>query len=176
MDRGGDAANVVRQVNAVPDSVLAMADGLLVAEPAGERFSRLHFCWGGCMVACADVSRAWLAQCWVWVSEMDPFQLLPPLRESLVSGAPTVLWAFIGRMVWHIDRVRYGHRRFYSVHLLWELGVAVGIGLVGDGLATWLDITGKPVIALTVAVAHIGPGGFEHAIPRYLARRVPPEA
>lgn len=95
------------------------------------------------------------------------------VTEVLLPLGLTILWAFIGRLVWHIRKVESGERRFFSPHLIWELGLAVGVGIVADGVVAWLGLTGKPAVALIVVLSYLGPGGLERLFWHFAERWAP---
>ena len=94
---------------------------------------------------------------------MPAWQALPlAFRDVIASSAMVVSAALAGRMLWHVRQVQYRHRRFFSANLCLELITAVCVGWAADGVANWLELTGKPAIAFIIVVSYIGPGGLEH--------------
>lgn len=99
------------------------------------------------------------------------FEKLPPeLLQSIYSAIWTFLMAWIGRLTWHVYQVQKGTRRFWSLHLVWELITALAIGFVADGLVHYYGLGGKIGTGLTVAVAYLGPRGLEVLMLRALKR------
>jgi Na+/glutamate symporter len=97
---------------------------------------------------------------------------IPSWLERLITGFGTALSAaWVGRMMWHIRAVQMGKRKFWSLHLLWEVPVAIGMALIADGIAEWIGLTGKTTIALIAAVSYLGPHGIEAAMSKLLDRR-----
>lgn len=82
-----------------------------------------------------------------------------------------VIMAYIGRLAWHASEVQRGRRQWWSKHLVWELIAAVAIGLVADGVASHLGLTGAPRTAAIVAIAYLGPRGIEALVIRILESR-----
>ncbi|MFD0387695.1 phage holin family protein [Tistrella bauzanensis] len=59
----------------------------------------------------------------------------------------------------------------FSKHLWWELVAAVAIGMIADGMAHQLGLTGPPRTAAIVTIAYLGPRGLEELIVRLIATR-----
>ena len=93
------------------------------------------------------------------------------LRTTYDLLALPILVAYVGRLAWHTAEVQRGRRRFFSIHLLWELVAAIAIGLVADGVAAHLGLVGAPRTAAIVALAYLGPRGLEDRGGRLLAAR-----
>ncbi|MEO5376154.1 MAG: hypothetical protein H7840_18215 [Alphaproteobacteria bacterium] len=81
---------------------------------------------------------------------------MPPwldhLREVAIDFTATLFWAVIGRLLYHTRLVQQGKRPFIGKQLWLEFPVALGLGFVADGLASWLSLTGKPAVAVIVSV------------------------
>ena len=77
----------------------------------------------------------------------------------------TVLASFVGRMMHHVRQVQRQTRRFWSAHLLWEIPVAIGMGLIADSVANWLGLSEATRVGFIAAVAYLGP----HAIDEIFA-------
>ena len=93
------------------------------------------------------------------------------LRAQIDILSLPVIMAYIGRLAWHASEVQRGRRRWWSAHLVWELIAAVAIGLVADGVAAHLGLSGAPRTAAIVAIAYLGPRGLEDLVGRLLAAR-----
>jgi hypothetical protein len=99
------------------------------------------------------------------------WNLVPePLRTPLLSFLCTSVWAWIGRMMWHVAQVQRQKRRFWSWHLLWETLTAVGVGLVADGVVEYFGLTGNLKTAVVVGIAYLGPRGVENLVMSGLIR------
>ena len=97
--------------------------------------------------------------------------LLPPdLQHSAWSAIATIVLAWLGRLMYHVRKVQRGERKFFSLHLIWELATAVCIGFVADGIASYLGLSGKPAMAMVIVVAYLGPGGIEAILFKILER------
>ncbi len=99
-------------------------------------------------------------------------ELLPPeLWQSIISGLSTIGAALLGRLVWHTRQVQKAERKFVSMHLIWELPIALGIGFTADGFLDWYAIEeGNIRTAAIIAISYLGPGGIEHLIGRYFMK------
>ena len=76
------------------------------------------------------------------------------------SAAGAGALGLLGRML-HLARV---DRRPLGWSLLWELPVAIGMGIVGKGLADYFNLDGFTEYAVTISVAYVGPRVIDLAI------------
>lgn len=90
----------------------------------------------------------------------DPFAWSADAIAFVKGMTVTFVASLLGRLMFHARAAQRGTRRFFSWHLVWELPVAVGMGLIGDALATWLALTEGTRVGFIAAVAYLGP----HAI------------
>lgn len=96
---------------------------------------------------------------------------LPPQWRDLIAGLGLpVLFAWLGRLMWHVREVQHARRRFWSLHLVWEVITALAIGFVADGIAAHLGLAGRPATALVIVLSYLGPGGIEALLMRVAAR------
>lgn len=92
--------------------------------------------------------------------------------EQVLALIGLTLTAGLGRIVYIIGLVRRGERRFWSWNLMWELPVAIFMGLIGLGLAEWLQVADRwQETAIIAACGYLGPRGFESWIERALVSR-----
>lgn len=103
----------------------------------------------------------------------DKYHSFTELLNAWGGGAGTTLFgALIGRAMWHAQEVRKSRRKFFGAELLWELPIAVGMALIGEGLASWLQF-GQPVsTGLIAALAYLGPRGAEVLFMRWFGAKV----
>lgn len=101
---------------------------------------------------------------------MDKPHLPPELLQAAWSFVVTWLLAGLGRLVWHVNEVSRGKRRFFSLWLVWETLTALAIGFVAEGIADYMGLAGKPAIAAIIVVSYLGPRGVEALIVRVLDR------
>lgn len=97
------------------------------------------------------------------------FEHLSPEVKQILTGLAGVLpTAALGRALAHHQLVRLGHRKVFSKELLWELPTVAFVGIVGGGLATYLDLplmAGHAVVAMT---AYLGPRGIEVLLTKWV--------
>ena len=94
---------------------------------------------------------------------MDNDTMYEALRNLLGGAATTVVAALAGRMMYHTSEVKKKNRKFFGRELVWELPVAFGMGLVGEGVAAYMELSETVGVALIVALAYLGPRGIEVA-------------
>jgi hypothetical protein len=82
---------------------------------------------------------------------------------GLLAGALGVL----GRLL----AMAQGPRPALGWSLLWELPAAIGLGIIGKGLADWLHLDGFPEYAVTIAVSYTGPRAIDMLIESWRARK-----
>ncbi|MBB4007822.1 phage holin family protein [Allorhizobium taibaishanense] len=92
----------------------------------------------------------------------EKISTLAEVLTAWFGGAgTTIIGAILGRAMWHGQEVRRARRRPLGPELLWELPIAIGMAMVGEGLAGWLNV-GQPVsTGLIAALAYMGPRGAE---------------
>lgn len=93
--------------------------------------------------------------------------------NSIFGGALTTLaGAFIGRAMWHSGEVKAKRRRLLGWELLWEIPIAIGMAIIGEGLGSWLGL-GPPASTAVVAVlSYLGPRGAEALLEKWIAARL----
>lgn len=80
-----------------------------------------------------------------------------PLVADLFKAAVAIAAGVIGRLMYHAREVQALRRPPFSWHLVWELPVAIGMGLVAAGAADHFDLARLPTIALIVGISYLGP-------------------
>jgi hypothetical protein len=103
----------------------------------------------------------------------DKYNSLYELLNAWGGGAlATIIGALLGRVMWHSSEARKGHRKFFGAELLWEFPVAIGMALIGEGLASYLGIN-QPVVStgLIAALAYLGPRGVEALLLRWFTKK-----
>lgn len=103
----------------------------------------------------------------------DKYNSLVGLLDAWFGGAfTTLIGAFIGRIMWHAQEVKKARRKFLGRELIWELPIAVGMALIGEGLASWMQF-GQPVsTGLIAALAYLGPRGAEVLFMKWFGAKV----
>jgi MFS superfamily sulfate permease-like transporter len=96
-----------------------------------------------------------------------PEKSIPPdIQATLLAAGWAILWAFTGRLLYVLNLVRLGKRKgFVSAQTIWELGVAIGMGVVAGGLAEYLGLAGLTSAGFIAAASYLGP----HVIEIFLA-------
>ncbi len=69
----------------------------------------------------------------------------------------TLFASTVGRLMFHARQVQAGERHFWSWQLLRELPVAIGMGLIADGGASYLELADGQRTAFIAIVAYLGP-------------------
>lgn len=100
------------------------------------------------------------------------------LDSKLPTDLVQAAWSFVatwglaglGRLLFHVQEVGKGRRRFVSWHLLWETLTALSIGFVAEGVTAYFDLSGKVAIAVIIVVSYLGPRGIEALIERLMDR------
>ena len=96
--------------------------------------------------------------------------LPPEMQHTLLGFLWAVWWALIGRGLYHANLVRQGRRRFWSWTLVWELMIAIGMGVVAGGAAEWLELKGMTAAGFIAAASYRGPRTIE-AVQAWAERR-----
>lgn len=99
----------------------------------------------------------------------DKYQTLSEMLQAWFGGGVTTLIAALtGRLMWHTAEVRRSKRSFFGWELLWELPFAVGMGLIGEGVATYIDAGPLLRPAIVGGLAYLGPRGTEVLLAKLL--------
>lgn len=94
--------------------------------------------------------------------------------SNLIGGAATTLFgASMGRLMWHSSEVRKGQRRFVGPELIWEIPVAIGMAIIGEAIASYLDASATVSTGIVALAAYIGPRGAEVLLTKWLSRSAP---
>lgn len=97
---------------------------------------------------------------------------LAEVISNFVGGAGlTVVGALAGRLMWHVGEVRKSRRRFLGWELAWELPVAFGMGLVGEGAASYFNLDHTASVGAIVCLAYLGPRGVEAVWAKWAAKK-----
>ena len=100
-------------------------------------------------------------------------QSLADLINYWTGGVGATLGgAWLGRLMWHVTEARKARRRFFGRELFWELPIAIGMALMGEGLAAWLSIGQPASTGLIAALSYLGPRGIEVLFLKWASRRM----
>ena len=93
------------------------------------------------------------------------------INSAFGGAVTTLIGAFTGRLMYHSGEVKLGRRRFFGKELLWEIPVAIGMAIIGEAVASHLDL-GQPVrTGLVATLAYLGPRGAEALMTAWLCRK-----
>lgn len=99
-------------------------------------------------------------------------QTVADLLMTWFGGAGTTLiGAAVGRAMWHVAEARKAKRKFIGPELFWELPIAFGMALIGDGLASYLTLGQPTSTGLVAALAYLGPRGAEVLFMKWFGRK-----
>ncbi|RYC10190.1 phage holin family protein [Ciceribacter ferrooxidans] len=103
----------------------------------------------------------------------EKFSTLTEMLNSWVGGAgTTMIGALIGRLMWHTNEVKKDRRKFFGKELLWELPIAIGMAIIGEGLSRYLGLAQPVSTGLIAALAYLGPRGAEVLLMKWSPRWV----
>lgn len=96
----------------------------------------------------------------------NPLGLIQWLYSTIGGAATAFLVAILGRLMYHTQEVRKKNRKFISWELVWELPCALGMAIIGDGLATYLQLDDAMRTSLIAMLSFLGPRWIEVIIYR----------
>lgn len=92
--------------------------------------------------------------------------------QKFAGGAGTALIsAFVGRLMYHAGEARAGRRPAFGLFLVWEIPMAIGMALIGDGAGEYLELTDSQTVALIAVLSYLGPRGICAALDRWGSNR-----
>ncbi len=94
--------------------------------------------------------------------------LVDGLQRIIGGGATSFLAGVAGRLMWHVGEVRAKRRPVLSWALCWELPLAFGMALIGDGLGDYLGLTDTATIGVITTLSYFGPRGAGAFLERWL--------
>lgn len=75
------------------------------------------------------------------------------VRDMASGGLLAGVLGLLGRLL----ALSQPPRQALGWSLIWELPAAIALGILGKGLADWLNLNGFPNYAVTIAVSYTGP-------------------
>lgn len=63
----------------------------------------------------------------------------------------------LGRLMFHARQVQLGRRKPLTWALAWDLPIALGMGWIALGIATWLRMPQEVTVSIALVVAYLGP-------------------
>lgn len=103
----------------------------------------------------------------------EPMDIPPPMAETITGGSLAALWGLVGRLMYRARSASLGRRRFFDIALLYELPIAIGTGIIGQGIADYYGLTGWTATACIVTAGYLGPGFVEAIVWRLVDRYAP---
>lgn len=92
------------------------------------------------------------------------------MRELAAQGATAGGLGLLGRLL----ALAHSAGRPTGWSLLWEVPTAIGMGIVGKGVAEYLAVDGFQHYAVVIAVAYTGPRVIDLILARYAMKQKPP--
>jgi hypothetical protein len=103
-----------------------------------------------------------------------PHGLIDAIDQVMGGALTSLAGALAGRFMWHSGEVKLGKRNFFGKELLWEIPVAVGMALIGEALASYLELQQPVSTGLVAALAYLGPRGAEALLSSWWQPPKPP--
>jgi len=97
--------------------------------------------------------------------------LIDTVRSFSGGAGVTIIGAALGRIMWHIGEVRKQNRKFFSIELLWEIPIALGMGFFGEAAANWMGANDHVQIGVIIMLSYLGPRGVEAFFTRWLSKK-----
>jgi hypothetical protein len=94
------------------------------------------------------------------------------MRELASQGIGAGLLGLLGRIL----ALAHNSGRPTGWSLLWEVPIAIGMGIIGKGVAEYLEVRGFQHYAVVIAVAYTGPRIIDLALARYAATKTKKES
>lgn len=92
--------------------------------------------------------------------------------DAWLGGAGlTLVGAALGRVMWHVQQARKGFRKFIGREIVYELPIALGMALIGEGLASWLNLQQPASTGLIAMGAYLGPRGAEVTLTKWFGKK-----
>lgn len=105
----------------------------------------------------------------------DKQQTVVDLLQAWFGGAGTTLiGAALGRFMLHVSEARKAKRKFFGPELVWELPIAIGMAIIGEGMAAYLSLGHPTSTGLVAALAYLGPRGAEVLFMKWFGKKTDP--
>lgn len=85
------------------------------------------------------------------------------VRDLATHGFIAGVMGVLGRLL----ALATSARRPSGWNLLWEIPLAIAMGVIGKGIADYFTLTGFPNFAVIIAVSYTGPRLIDIALSRY---------
>lgn len=96
------------------------------------------------------------------VQNLDGFNMHDVAPWAWTGGA-----GFLGRLMYHAKQAQLGKRRFFSLAMLLDLPIALGMGWVMYGFTVWFKLPMEVTISAAIIGAYIGPRGVDQLFERW---------
>ncbi len=97
--------------------------------------------------------------------------LIEAINTALGGAATALAAAIIGRGMFHAQEVRARRRPILSWDLIWEVPLAVGMALIGEGLAEYWELSRSVGTALIAVLSYLGPRGVGALFETWIGRK-----
>ena len=81
--------------------------------------------------------------------------------NALGPWAATGGAGMLGRLMFHARQVQMGRRKPFTWALFWDIPIALGMGWIALGLASWLGVRHEVMVSIALVVAYLGPYGMD---------------
>lgn len=96
--------------------------------------------------------------------------LIETINNFLGGAATTLIGAGAGRLMYHSAEVKSGKRRFFGKELLWEVPIAIGMGIIGEALSGYFSLDQPMQTGLIAMLAYLGPRFAERTFELWVGR------
>lgn len=87
-----------------------------------------------------------------------------PSMNEAVPYAWTGGAGLVGRIMYHAQQVQRGKRKPWTLALLFDLPIALGMGWATYGLCVWGHLTAEPTISAAIASSYLGPFAIDRVV------------
>jgi len=104
------------------------------------------------------------------VDPKEPQGFIATMDALLGGAATTLIGAAMGRLMYHATEVKAKRRRFFGWEILWEVPIAVGMAIIGEGVAAYTHLDQPVKTAVIAVMAYLGPRGSEVILERLIKK------
>lgn len=73
----------------------------------------------------------------------------------------------LGRLMYHAIQVQKGVRKPFSWVLFWDIPIAVSMGWIALGIASWFKIPWESTVSFALIASYLGPYGIDTIFTRW---------
>lgn len=81
--------------------------------------------------------------------------------EQIASSAGAIAAGMIGTMMKRAHLTRENGKPFWTRDIFIEIPIAIGMGIIGAGVAEMMALSGMPAAALTAMAGYLGPPAID---------------